>query len=71
MASYEAILRDAETLSDAEQLRLVVQLSTRLHSHSSSEKSASIAVLQGLGREIWRGLDAQEYVNRERSAWNG
>ena len=25
--------------------------------------------LQGLGREIWEGVDAQEYVNRERDEW--
>lgn len=25
--------------------------------------------LRGLHREVWEGLDAQEYVNRERDAW--
>jgi hypothetical protein len=27
--------------------------------------------LQGLGKEIWKGIDAQEYVDRERASWNG
>src|SRR5579859_6331787 len=27
--------------------------------------------LRGLHREVWEGLDAQEYVNRERDAWQG
>jgi hypothetical protein len=27
--------------------------------------------LEGLGKEIWQGLDAQEYVNQERASWNG
>ncbi len=31
----------------------------------------SVLDLEGLGREIWQGLDAQEYVNQERAAWNG
>jgi hypothetical protein len=31
----------------------------------------SILELDGLGREIWRGVDAQTYVDRERDSWNG
>jgi len=27
--------------------------------------------LQGLGKEVWAGVDAQAYVDRERSAWAG
>ena len=27
--------------------------------------------LQGLGKEVWAGIDAQAYVDRERSAWAG
>jgi len=29
----------------------------------------SLLELDGLGAEIWRGLDAQEYVNHERDSW--
>ena len=70
MASYEAVLREVEALSEAEQFRLVAQLSARLYEHSSADDSVSIIELQGPGREIWQGQDAQEYVTRERSAWN-
>ncbi|MGA7937162.1 MAG: hypothetical protein WCA35_26665 [Kovacikia sp.] len=31
----------------------------------------SIMELEGLGKEIWQGIDAQEYVNQERDSWNG
>lgn len=31
----------------------------------------SILELQGLGKEVWAGIDAQAYVDRERSAWAG
>ncbi len=33
--------------------------------------SASILELQGLGKIAWQGMDAQEYVDRERAARNG
>jgi AbrB family looped-hinge helix DNA binding protein len=29
----------------------------------------ALAELRGLGREIWEGIDAQDYVNRERDEW--
>jgi hypothetical protein len=35
------------------------------------EGSTSILQLQGLGKEIWQGIDAQAYVDQERTAWNG
>ena len=56
-ASYVHILRGAESLSRAEQLRLISE--------------TSILTLQGLGKEIWQRMDAQDYVNRERASWNG
>ncbi len=31
----------------------------------------SIMELQGLGKEVWAGIDAQEYVNHERASWAG
>jgi hypothetical protein len=72
MASlYETILREVEALSEAEQLRLVARLSARLRDCASLEPSTSILDLQGLGSDIWRGQDAQDYVNHERSSWNG
>lgn len=30
-----------------------------------------ILSLQGLGKEVWAGVDAQAYVDRERAAWAG
>ena len=31
----------------------------------------SILELQGLGKELWSDIDAQEYVDEERATWNG
>ena len=31
----------------------------------------SILELDGLGQEIWQGIDAQMYINEERDSWNG
>jgi hypothetical protein len=34
-------------------------------------KRHSIVELRGLGKEIWAGIDAQEYVDQERRSWHG
>lgn len=69
--SYENVLRNVESLSRAEQLRLISELAEYLRTHGTTEARSSILELQGLGKEIWQGIDAQEYVDRERAAWNG
>jgi len=69
--SYEYILRNVESLSRAEQLRLISDLAEYLRSETAPEAHTSILELQGLGKEIWQGIDAQDYVNRERASWNG
>lgn len=70
--SYESALAMAESLSQGEQLRLIEDLKVRA-SKGDSPKAPyhSIMELCGLGKEVWEGIDAQEYVNNERASWNG
>jgi len=68
---YEDILRNVESLSRAEQLRLISELAEYLRLEAAPEPRTSILDLQGLGKEIWQGIDAQDYVDRERASWNG
>jgi hypothetical protein len=35
-------------------------------SHSKDEKTGSLIDLIGMGKEIWKGIDAQDYVNQLR-----
>ena len=30
----------------------------------------SIMELEGLGADLWKDIDAQEYVNKERESWD-
>ena len=39
--------------------------------YSAAEPRYSVLELKGLGKDIWRGIDAQEYVDQERSSWRG
>ncbi|NEQ44683.1 MAG: hypothetical protein F6K00_14410 [Leptolyngbya sp. SIOISBB] len=71
MSSYQDVRRQAEALSPNEQLRLLEELAVMVRNRMPVKPSHSIMELEGLGKEIWRGFDAQEYVNQERASWNG
>jgi hypothetical protein len=69
-ASYESAWQLAVSLSREDQLRLIAALAALAEGKTLTEPQHSIMELQGLGKEIWEGIDAQEYVNEERASWN-
>jgi len=65
--TLEQILEEAKHLKPEERLVLARNL---LAHESPAEPKLDIRGLKGLGQEIWKGLDAQEYVNKERDSWD-
>ena len=68
---YDAILSRAKSdLSPEQQRLLVAELS--LHTGTNNgEQRHSILELDGLGKELWHGIDPDEHVAKERNSWNG
>lgn len=79
------ILADARLTSDAEILLLADELRGHLEEIDRAQESLgdhraggaasatpprSLLELEGLGAELWEGLDAQERVNLLRNEWN-
>lgn len=51
--------------------RSVAQEVTQLLSEAlQTSKPLSILELQGLGKELWQGVEAVDHVRRERSSWD-
>lgn len=73
MSNYQEVLLQAQSLTPEEQIRLIEDLSNLVNQQVTitPKPKRSILELRGLGKEIWNGVDAQEYVNRERNLWNG
>ncbi len=71
MSSYHEVLNQALNLTPDEQLRLVSELLADMRHRVIPKPQHSITELRGLGKEIWNGIDAQEYVDRERASGNG
>ena len=68
--SHSELLRIIQNLDTDEQLRLLEELSTIVKS-KSKKKKRSMLELEGLGKEVWESIDAQQYVDRERDSWTG
>jgi len=66
------ILQQAKTLSVQDRKELVKLLVDSLDvPEGAPRQQRRISELRGLGKEIWEGIDAQEYVNKLRSEWDG
>ena len=65
------ILQQAKTLSGQERKELLKLLVDSLDvSEATPRPQRRLSELRGLGKEIWQGIDAQEYVNQLRSEWD-
>jgi hypothetical protein len=56
-------------LPNVEKLRLIAKVSNDLAETETKKPKRSLLELEGLGKEIWEGIDAQEYVNELRNEW--
>ena len=69
--SYSDYARGIKSLNIDEQLTLLEIISTRLKKTiGKRRKKNSIMELEGLGADIWKGIDAQDYVHKERESWD-
>jgi hypothetical protein len=70
--TLQEILHQAQALPVNERRELIKQLVDTLGigTDESPRKMHSLRELRGLGKEIWEGIDAQEYINQQRDEWD-
>jgi hypothetical protein len=64
------IYREALDLSPRDREMLIVALKHSLEDEGHPTTAHSITELRGLGKEVWHGIDGQEYVNKLRDEWD-
>ena len=71
MTIEQLYMQHIKALSAEDRLRLLAMMARDLASENTDElpPKRSILELEGLGAEIWQGIDAQEYVNELRDEW--
>jgi hypothetical protein len=68
---FEDYVKGIERLRPDQQLNLIEIISARLKTNLRRTKvKHSIMELEGLGAHIWKGVDAQQYVSKERKSWD-
>ncbi len=70
---YLHILAQATKLDRQTQMELLIDLAAQLRqpSEASSRGRHNLGELQGFFKDVWKGQDAQDYVNQERDSWVG
>ncbi len=74
MSTYHEIRQQVQSLTPDEQLHLLSELPEIVRYRVAPEAKRSILELESFGKELWQGIDAQEYVNsrtltHRRSRW--
>ena len=72
MMTLEEIVREVRALPVDERKRLIGLIVDTLTEPEPSpgKKKRSILEFEGLGAEIWEGIDVEEYVNQLRDEWD-
>ncbi len=68
--TLEAIVEEIRALPVETRKQLITVIVDSLTESSSPSGKHSLRELRGLGKEIWAGIDAQAYVNKERDEWD-
>ena len=71
MAEIQSILHQIQQLNTSEQLRLLEELASLVRCQIEKSNQHSILELKGLGKEIWKNIDVQKYIEEERNSWDG
>ena len=68
---FEDYVKGIERLRPEEQLNLIEIIFARLKTNLKRKRvKHSLLELEGLGAQVWKGIDGQQYVNGERKSWD-
>jgi hypothetical protein len=64
------ILEQARKLTPQERKELAKLLIDMMDTETRPSQQRRLTELRGLGKEIWAGIDAQDYVDQMRDEWD-
>lgn len=68
-STYKEVLRQVLHLAPEDQLELLKVLMTIVLPKVRVGPQHSLLELEGLGKEIWEGIDVEKYIEEERNSW--
>ncbi|MDA0243080.1 MAG: hypothetical protein OT477_06670 [Chloroflexi bacterium] len=67
--TYQEALQMTRHLTLADRVRLLEALAHTIRLEVADKPSRSILELEGLGQEMWRQIDVDQYIQTERDSW--
>jgi hypothetical protein len=67
--TIESVYQEINTLTLREKMLIVSKILAEIPGNMITGKKVSIMDIRGVGKDVWEGKDAQEYVNGERDSW--
>lgn len=67
--NLEKIYKEISQLTGNEKKIILSKLISDIPISSDNKNTTSITDLKGIGKEIWQGIEAQQYINNERNSW--
>ena len=65
----EMIYKEISQLTNNEKMILLSKLMLEISTYIERDRRLNIYDIKGVGKEVWEGIDAHEYVNKERASW--
>lgn len=65
----ETIYKEISKLSNNEKITILSKIISEISISVDRNHKVSIYDIKGIGKGIWKGVDAQKYVNKERESW--
>ena len=66
---HRQIVEQYQQLTPSDIMSLIHELLNLYQRRMQIRPAHSLLELEGLGAEIWKGIDPQEYVDKERDSW--
>jgi hypothetical protein len=63
------VLNQVQHLEPDDQLRLLEELAALVRQQYSPRRKHRITEFKGLGKEVWRKIDVEKYIEEERNSW--
>ncbi|MFP4573832.1 MAG: hypothetical protein ACLFNW_12775 [Desulfobacterales bacterium] len=69
---HDHLISEIKNLNLADQLRLLEEVAALIRQKTVRlNRNRSIMELKGKGKNIWKDLNVEDYLNEERSSWTG
>jgi hypothetical protein len=69
-SDYDTVFAQVLQLTREEQLRLLAALASMLGYQIAAQPLHSILEFEGMGKELWEGVDVKQYIEEERNSWD-